>query len=351
MLNKVVAIASVSLVILGILAYGLYAFTSFTPLPKAPQAASSSIVLSASRSNQNYPKSEIIVSGATTGKNYMCSATLRHSVVSLLNTKIITIGGVDTKRAQQFCTTQVAASFFAKLPDVAGKTNIIFTHNGKIDRYRLTVSPEQVSLTPVHATFSSTLASETTSLPNNILAAHCFYNGDTAKDPRDNYCQNFYSEVLSLGEPYMLADENGKQPTVQFYLYKGSAKELEVLVTRYKKADYYIVLETAQYTVRCFADGACRIGGQTNFPELTVKYREVANPVPVTPSPIVFDEKTLIDAWIIANGLNEYGDTKDTMYTGGTPLFNETTGKTLSRDEYIRSRHPDRPWEALVHSQ
>lgn len=54
-------------------------------------------------------------------------------------------------------------------------------------------------------------------------------------------------------------------------------------------------------------------------------------------------EKRKIDAWIVENNLNEYGDPKDTVYSGGTPLFNEMTGETIDRYQYILERHPDRP--------
>jgi hypothetical protein len=44
--------------------------------------------------------------------------------------------------------------------------------------------------------------------------------------------------------------------------------------------------------------------------------------------------------------LNEYGDPKDTMYAGGTPLFNEMTGETVDRYEYILKQHPElRVWK------
>ncbi len=55
-------------------------------------------------------------------------------------------------------------------------------------------------------------------------------------------------------------------------------------------------------------------------------------------------EKTKIDQWIIENDLNQYGDPKNTVYLGGTPLFNETTGETIDRYEYILKNHPDQPW-------
>jgi len=55
-----------------------------------------------------------------------------------------------------------------------------------------------------------------------------------------------------------------------------------------------------------------------------------------------------IDKWIEKNNRNKYGDELDTVYTGGTPLFDETTGKTISRYEYMVYRHPDKPWEEFA---
>jgi hypothetical protein len=59
---------------------------------------------------------------------------------------------------------------------------------------------------------------------------------------------------------------------------------------------------------------------------------------------ISFEEKQLIEAWIVENDLNQYGDPKDTVYIGGTPLFDERTGETIDKYEYILRNHPDRPW-------
>ena len=58
-----------------------------------------------------------------------------------------------------------------------------------------------------------------------------------------------------------------------------------------------------------------------------------------------FEEKQQIERWIEENGLNEYGDSKGTVYAGGTPLFNEKTGKSIDRYEYVLRKHPDKPWE------
>ena len=60
---------------------------------------------------------------------------------------------------------------------------------------------------------------------------------------------------------------------------------------------------------------------------------------------VIIEENQLIDAWIIKNNLNRYGDPKDTVYAGGTPLFNEKTGETTDVYTYILQRHPDRPWK------
>ncbi len=53
------------------------------------------------------------------------------------------------------------------------------------------------------------------------------------------------------------------------------------------------------------------------------------------------EQKKKIDEKIRRSGLNEYGDPPGTMYTGGTPLFNEMTGRTIDRYDYILRKHPD----------
>lgn len=56
------------------------------------------------------------------------------------------------------------------------------------------------------------------------------------------------------------------------------------------------------------------------------------------------EEKKLIDGWIIENDLNQYGDLKDTVYIGGTPLFDESTAERTDKYEYIIDNHSDKPW-------
>lgn len=56
---------------------------------------------------------------------------------------------------------------------------------------------------------------------------------------------------------------------------------------------------------------------------------------------ITEEVKKRIDSWIRTNDRNEYGDPKDTMYIGGTPLFDESTGQSKDRYEYILENHPE----------
>jgi len=59
-------------------------------------------------------------------------------------------------------------------------------------------------------------------------------------------------------------------------------------------------------------------------------------------------EKHQIDTWLKSQGesLNKFGDAADTMYAGGSPLFDETTGEMRDLHSYILSKHPSQPWAA-----
>ena len=47
-----------------------------------------------------------------------------------------------------------------------------------------------------------------------------------------------------------------------------------------------------------------------------------------------------VDAQLAARHLNAYGDPPDTMYAGGTPLFDERTGVARDRLEAVFAKHP-----------
>lgn len=54
------------------------------------------------------------------------------------------------------------------------------------------------------------------------------------------------------------------------------------------------------------------------------------------------DEKIRIATWINQNGLNEFGDPQNTVYSGGVPQ--DKNGNSVNRYDYILSKNADRPW-------
>jgi len=51
--------------------------------------------------------------------------------------------------------------------------------------------------------------------------------------------------------------------------------------------------------------------------------------------------ESCVDRWLEARKLDRYGHEAGTMYAGGTPLFNEATGETRDRMEYVFERQPE----------
>jgi len=66
-----------------------------------------------------------------------------------------------------------------------------------------------------------------------------------------------------------------------------------------------------------------------------------------TDTTISSQEKTKIDAYLLANNLNQCGDPPGTVYTGGSCLFNETTGKLTDKYDYLVKKFPNKPWNSL----
>lgn len=79
-------------------------------------------------------------------------------------------------------------------------------------------------------------------------------------------------------------------------------------------------------------------------PPVPIPRASAAEPSPgaTAPAPSAPDAgQSCLDAQLAARGLNPYGDPPDTMYAGGTPLFDETTGKRRDRAEYVFAKHPE----------
>ena len=52
-------------------------------------------------------------------------------------------------------------------------------------------------------------------------------------------------------------------------------------------------------------------------------------------------EEQCVDRWLAERKLDPYGSPEGTMYAGGTPLFNEATGRQIDRLDYIYRKHPE----------
>lgn len=51
-------------------------------------------------------------------------------------------------------------------------------------------------------------------------------------------------------------------------------------------------------------------------------------------------EESCVDKWLQAHDLDQYGQKRGTMYMGGSPLFDERTGVTTSRLDYVYQQQP-----------
>ena len=52
-------------------------------------------------------------------------------------------------------------------------------------------------------------------------------------------------------------------------------------------------------------------------------------------------EEQCVDRWLAERKLDPYGSPEGTMYAGGTPLFNEVTGRQIDRLDYIYRKHAE----------
>jgi hypothetical protein len=51
--------------------------------------------------------------------------------------------------------------------------------------------------------------------------------------------------------------------------------------------------------------------------------------------------ESCVDGWLKNQKLDPYGNPEGTMYAGGTPLFNESTGEMTDRLRYVFERKPE----------
>ncbi|RKH10021.1 hypothetical protein D7V97_14925 [Corallococcus sp. CA053C] len=51
--------------------------------------------------------------------------------------------------------------------------------------------------------------------------------------------------------------------------------------------------------------------------------------------------ESCVDSWLKSHHLDRYGSKAGTMYAGGTPLFDERTGETTDRMQFVFKQQPD----------
>ncbi|MCP3137962.1 hypothetical protein [Pyxidicoccus xibeiensis] len=52
-------------------------------------------------------------------------------------------------------------------------------------------------------------------------------------------------------------------------------------------------------------------------------------------------QEACVDRWLQSQKLDKYGHPEGTMYAGGTPLFDERTGESTDRLDYVFKRKPE----------
>ena len=59
------------------------------------------------------------------------------------------------------------------------------------------------------------------------------------------------------------------------------------------------------------------------------------------PPPEAAKAESCLDRQLRSKGLNPFGDPEGTVYAGGTPLFDEKSGRSTPREEYLARKHPE----------
>jgi hypothetical protein len=82
---------------------------------------------------------------------------------------------------------------------------------------------------------------------------------------------------------------------------------------------------------------ARRIAAVARWATLLILFAAACRPE----SPPAGAPESCLDRQLKAKGLNPFGDPPDTFYAGGTPLFDEKTGRSVPREQYVMAKHPD----------
>ena len=108
-------------------------------------------------------------------------------------------------------------------------------------------------------------------------------------------------------------------------------------------------MRPALFPVLLLAAVACRpsTSHEASAPPSQSPAPVVARPAPANeaaPAPrIDVDAKQTecVDKWLKGHGLDPYGNPQGTMYAGGTPTFDETTGRSVDRWTLVAKNRPE----------
>ena len=78
-------------------------------------------------------------------------------------------------------------------------------------------------------------------------------------------------------------------------------------------------------------------------PPPAARAEEKPAPPEPTPTPVSATraaEEACVDKWLAERRLDPYGSPEGTLYSGGTPLFDERTGERVDRLDYVYKRQP-----------
>jgi len=195
------------------------------------------------RSTQEFDGPHLFLS-VITEKEFPCSNFgIEHSMSVDESTVKITFGEIIYT---ELCLTALGpASFSEELNLSKGLYTLEFHNKEKVDKYSLDISTDTVSIKSFESTFTKTEQTTNKRTPKNLLRADCYYNSTWTSDPKDDYCEKFFSEIETFAEPFIVAEE-GRKPKNQFYHFDGRDEVLVDLINKYDRDGHYIKLATSE---------------------------------------------------------------------------------------------------------
>jgi hypothetical protein len=111
-----------------------------------------------------------------------------------------------------------------------------------------------------------------------------------------------------------------------------------------KVTDFKSCTESSKGIIREIYPAQCVYNGVTYTEEIVTQPNDINPNGEGINLDLPENEKAQIEAWLEKNNYNQYGDKTDTVYLGGTPLFDEAKGTYIKLYDYLVQKYPDKPW-------